>query len=109
MPRTKRVRLRIGVTVPAEVPARDLLDYVRDAVDCWGGQRHPDDPLFYSNKNTSAQVVETTLSVDIQDMAAEPWFGDVVVDISRAVKALRDRGVPRGVQINVLGGTLHVR
>jgi hypothetical protein len=54
----KRVYLLVGVSVPHDTPARDLLPYVRDAVNCWGEGFHPDDPLFDSDKRTSAKVVK---------------------------------------------------
>lgn len=36
------------VTVPApEVYSKtDVRDFIREAVQCWGGQRHPEDELF---------------------------------------------------------------
>lgn len=42
----KRVTLTVSLTVLDEVTAAEVREYVREAVEVWGGQRHPDDPLF---------------------------------------------------------------
>jgi hypothetical protein len=39
------------VTVKTKEPVLviEALDYIQEAVETWGGQRHPDDPFFPSN------------------------------------------------------------
>ena len=44
------VVLTIVGTVERGVTMPQLRDFVQDAVTTWGGQRHPDDPLFDSMK-----------------------------------------------------------
>lgn len=44
MPREKYV---VTVTRPAGVSITEMRNYIREAVDMWGGQFHPDDPMFY--------------------------------------------------------------
>jgi ABC-type enterochelin transport system substrate-binding protein len=34
------------VEAPASVDKAELTEYIEDALDSWGGQRHPDDHLF---------------------------------------------------------------
>lgn len=48
MPRTKVKFLQIILKYPAEVSVRDAFDYSKSALEHWGGQFHPDDPLFPS-------------------------------------------------------------
>lgn len=43
---TKKLKFTVTMTVPNEVKAADLREYIRDACQSWGGQFHPDDPLF---------------------------------------------------------------
>lgn len=33
---------------PNGVTVKELVEYIKEALDMWGGQRHPDDPLFYA-------------------------------------------------------------
>lgn len=44
MPREKYI---VTVTRPEGVSITEMRDYIREAVDMWGGQLHPDDPMFY--------------------------------------------------------------
>lgn len=39
---------------PAE--KAELREYIQEAVEIWGGQRHPDDWLFYPFKEKSVKV-----------------------------------------------------
>lgn len=43
---TKEVYI-IELDRPPGVSVKALVAYIRDAVEDWGGQRDPDDPLFY--------------------------------------------------------------
>lgn len=52
----------VAVSMPADVTTREMADYIREAVKCWGGSFHPDDPLFHLDK---AQVT------------VRPWTGRV--------------------------------
>lgn len=36
----------------------DVADYVRDAVQCWGGQRHPDDELFDLCRDATVRIIK---------------------------------------------------
>lgn len=55
------VVLTITGTVERGVTMADLKAFAQDAVETWGGQRHPDDPLFGSMDVTaiSAQRIAT--------------------------------------------------
>lgn len=48
MAKRKLVVLTIVGHVDRAVAMRDLKGFVEEAVETWGGQRHPDDPLFGS-------------------------------------------------------------
>lgn len=43
----------VKVTVDDDVTVREVRDYLREAVHHWGGQFHPEDPLFTTNKKTA--------------------------------------------------------
>ena len=45
----KRVQLLVNITVPDEIGNLELRTYINEAVTYWGGQFHPDEPLFDSN------------------------------------------------------------
>jgi hypothetical protein len=51
----KTVTLEVTVTVPEEVAMKDLHQYVREAVDSWGGSFHPEDLLF-GKKDTKVKT-----------------------------------------------------
>jgi hypothetical protein len=36
----------VTVKVSDEATRTEVRDFVREAVECWGGQLHPDDPFF---------------------------------------------------------------
>ncbi len=42
----REITIRCGV--PRGVPAAELRAFICDALETWGGQRHPDDPVFCS-------------------------------------------------------------
>lgn len=42
----KYFKIDLWVEVDSETDLRDLVEYTNDALGCWGGQRHPSDPLF---------------------------------------------------------------
>lgn len=41
---------------PSNVTEEDVASFVADALSTWGGQRHPDDPLFNSLDIESIQI-----------------------------------------------------
>jgi len=36
----------VGVKIPDGVGTREMQEYIREAVQTWKGQKHPEDPLF---------------------------------------------------------------
>lgn len=38
---------QIALRRPKGVTVAELKAYIKDAVENWGGQKHPEDPLFY--------------------------------------------------------------
>lgn len=46
----ERIKYSVKVTFTADSGATrdEIEEFVRDALSTWGGQRHPDDPLFSS-------------------------------------------------------------
>lgn len=42
----KTITFKVVMIVPKEVSYQQAKEYVQDAVKSWGGQFHPDDPLF---------------------------------------------------------------
>lgn len=55
----KTFKLEVSVTVPDSVGLRELQSYVREALEAWGGQRHPSDHLF----DLHGQVKVRTLNI----------------------------------------------
>lgn len=43
-------KLQVIVEYLKDVPLWYIKDYVQEAIQLWGGQKHPDDPLFYTTK-----------------------------------------------------------
>ena len=41
----------------------DLREYIIDAIETWGGQRHPDDPLFYGTKNVVVRFDQGNIAI----------------------------------------------
>ena len=58
MVKLKRIKMTIDVHVPEEVDIRNVVEYVKDAVDSWGGQFHPEDPLFEDKRCRIISVKE---------------------------------------------------
>jgi hypothetical protein len=54
---TKIVQLLVTVEVPSSVGMQELHAYVHEAVQIWGGQRHPNDHLFDMHKPVSVRTV----------------------------------------------------
>lgn len=42
--------LIIELEYPDSVSLPEIREYAKDALESWGGQRHPDDHLFYQTK-----------------------------------------------------------
>jgi hypothetical protein len=42
----KKMEFKVTLTVSDDVRFADAKDYILDAVEIWGGQRHPDDDFF---------------------------------------------------------------
>lgn len=49
--------IKIEYTMPQGTKAEDIADFVIDALESWGGQKHPDDPLFGSLRGHMLSVV----------------------------------------------------
>ena len=45
----REMTFSVKLRVPDEATVAEVREYIRDAVETWGGQRHPDDVLFPSN------------------------------------------------------------
>ena len=44
------------VDQPEDVTWREMAAYIEEAVEVWGGQKYPDDPLFTGNWNNDVTV-----------------------------------------------------
>jgi hypothetical protein len=42
----KKIEFKVTLTVSDDVRFGDAKDYILEAVETWGGQRHPDDDFF---------------------------------------------------------------
>lgn len=49
--------IHISYDMPKGTNRDDIADFVIDAIETWGGQRHPDDPLFTSLRGKISNVV----------------------------------------------------
>lgn len=54
----KKTYFKIGFVIPEGAPLYYVKDYIRNALKAWGGQRHPDDPLFDGLKVTITAIKE---------------------------------------------------
>jgi hypothetical protein len=52
----KTVKLEVTFNIPRGTPMADIHNYVKQAVDGWGGCFHPDDP-FFGNKDTKVKTL----------------------------------------------------
>lgn len=50
-----RMIATIAFDVPSSVSRSELREYLKDAIESWGGQRHPYDHLFNTIKNTTVK------------------------------------------------------
>lgn len=50
-------KITIEYALPEGSNRDDVADFVVDAIESWGGQRHPDDPLFGSLRGHLRNVV----------------------------------------------------
>lgn len=48
---------------PSGASENDVAGFIIDALETWGGQRHPDDPLFSSLRIDGVTVGKTTLTL----------------------------------------------
>lgn len=53
-------RYIIEVDQPDDVSITRMKEYIKAATDLWGGQFHPDDPLFTGNWNNDVKVASAT-------------------------------------------------
>lgn len=53
----RRLTLGLSMTLPLSVGMQELRAYVKDAVEDWGGQRRPDDHLFYTIKDVTIREI----------------------------------------------------
>ena len=51
------VIMTVRITLRNPVPRGDLRQYVKEAVECWGGQFHPDDPLFNGVELVTTRII----------------------------------------------------
>ena len=49
-------RLYIEITYPDSVGTKEIKDYCQDALEHWGGQRHPEDHLFGTVKAPKSKM-----------------------------------------------------
>lgn len=50
-------RITIEYTMPQGADKNDIAEFVVDALESWGGQRHPNDPLFSSLRGHMRRIV----------------------------------------------------
>lgn len=65
-------RLTVSVRTLDHVEPEAMAHYVADAVSSWGGQFHPDDPLFAANLRAKA----TCRGVTMQDADYDTFLED---------------------------------
>lgn len=41
-----KLRFLVELDKPPQTGVKEVQEYLRDAIEGWGGQLHPDDPLF---------------------------------------------------------------
>lgn len=75
----KNVRVDLRLKVRREIDLEELINYIGEAVETWGGQRRPDDTLFYG---VAVQKASAIARGDRQDftfskpLEIEPWGGE---------------------------------
>ena len=42
----RKFTIELTLTLPDDAYVAEVREYVKEALGCWGGQRHPDDPFF---------------------------------------------------------------
>lgn len=47
----------VRLEIDKEISDEDIIEYIQEAVEVWGGQRHPDDDLFTGNWDTDSVEV----------------------------------------------------
>lgn len=75
----KKVRVVMHLHVRREIRIGALLNEITDAVETWGGQRRPDDPLFYGiavQKLKGVSYLENLETAPIETREIEPWEGE---------------------------------
>jgi hypothetical protein len=65
-------RVTVSVRTLDHVEPDAMANHVADAVSCWGGQYHPDDPLFSAHVRSKA----TCRGVTMQDADYDTFLGD---------------------------------
>jgi hypothetical protein len=51
------MQIKIEIDAPPGTNRDDIAEFVIDALSCWGGQFHPNDPLFNSLRGRMKKVV----------------------------------------------------
>jgi hypothetical protein len=46
------------ITVAVDASKRATCDHIKDAVECWGGQYHPDDPFFNLRRKVKINIIK---------------------------------------------------
>jgi hypothetical protein len=57
MKKNQRYTLQVSFGVEETISFEAVKYFIEDALETWGGQRHPDDPLFGSLKNVSVKKI----------------------------------------------------
>lgn len=65
-------RVTVSVRTLDHVDPTTMANHVADAVSCWGGQYHPDDPLFSAHVRSKA----TNRGVTIKDADYDTFLED---------------------------------
>ncbi len=60
----KAVTVTLKMNVRRGIMLDELLCEIRDAVECWGGQRHPEDDLFYGISITKLKASNGPASIE---------------------------------------------
>lgn len=52
----KKVTVSFNLDIPKTVTLKELQEYIDEAIEYWGGQRHPDNHLFYKTKPRKLRI-----------------------------------------------------
>lgn len=49
--------IKIKIDKPPGTDYNDIAEFIHDALSSWGGQKHPEDPLFHSFRHRISEIV----------------------------------------------------